>query len=398
MAGVGGGATPPLRVAHVITDLDVGGSQRALHRLVSRLDRGRYRVEVASLTVGGLFADRLAARGVPVRLVGMGWTAAGALRGMGRLVGGLRAFRPHLVHTWLYHADLAGGVAAALAGRVPTIWGVRNGRLTREEIKRTTWWTARVCARLSRALPSRIVANSEAARAWHVRFGYASDRFDVIPNGFDLDRFRPDPAARRRVRGELGLDEGDEDVVLIGLIANSRPEKDHGTFVRAAARLASARPEVRFLLCGKGITASNRTLSGWITDEGLAGRVHLLGVRDDVPALCAALDVATLSSRIESFPNVIGEAMACGVPAVVTDVGDAAEIVGETGSLVPPGRPDRLAEAWERMVAIGPAGRSALGARARRRVEERYEISAIVGRYEALYEEVAGNVRNRRPA
>lgn len=384
-----------LRLAHVITELDVGGTQRALHALLSRLPAERYRIEVGSLGGRGLFAERIESLGIPVHDFGMRWEPSGALRGVIRLVGWLRDLSPDIVHTWLYHADLVGGLAAFAAGRIPTIWAIRNGRITRERMKRRTWWTARACAALSDRLPTCIVANSESARAWHQRFGYARARFAVIPNGFDVDRFRPDPAARHDVRRELGLDDA---TFVIGLIANDRPEKDHATFARAAGAFAAARPTPRFVLCGKGVDPGNAALARLLADAGVSERCHLLGVRRDVHAVAAAVDVITLSSRVESLPNALGEAMACGVPAVVTDVGDCARVVGDTGLVVPAGAPERLAEAWERMAAMEESSRKDLGARARARIESCYGMARMVSRHQELYRRVARDVRDRRSA
>jgi glycosyltransferase involved in cell wall biosynthesis len=286
----------------------------------------------------------------------------------------------------MYHANLVGGLAARLAGIRPLAWGIRQSVLDPRYHKRTTIWTARLCARLSRHLPDRIVCCSEAVRRAHAAFGYETGRMVVLPNGFDLDAYRPDPAVRLSVRQELGLPEG---TLLIGLVARFNPQKDHHNFMQAAALLHARLPDVHFLLCGDGVSMQNAELAQWVEEADIGPNIHLLGCRQDVPRLSAALDIASSSSYGEGFPNVVGEAMACGVPCVVTDVGDSALIVGDTGRVVPPRNPQALAEAWHDLLIAGPNYRRLLGTAARRRIQECFSLPTITRRYEQLYEEMA---------
>ena len=285
----------------------------------------------------------------------------------------------------MYHSDLVGGLAALIGGgRV--IWGIRFSNFDPQTCSRATIWTARACAALSRWLPTRIVCCSEASRSVHAALGYRADKMVVIPNGFDLGIFRPDPAARAAVRAELAIP---PEALLIGLVGRFDPQKDQRVFLQAAALLAEGHQDARFLLCGDDITAENSALMSWI-DPAIRQRCHLLGRRDDLPRLTAALDVATSSSAYgEAFSNAVGEAMACAVPCVVTDVGDSARIVGETGKVVPPRDARALATAWSELLAAGEPARRSLGLAARGRVEARYSLPAIVRRYEALYQAVA---------
>jgi len=190
---------------------------------------------------------------------------------------------------------------------------------------------------------------------------------------------------------ELGIS---KDALLIGLVGRFDPQKDHYNFVRAAALLNGHALDAHFLLCGDQVSWENSILTGWIEASGLANRFHLLGRREDITRLTAALDIASSSSYTEGFPNVIGEAMSCGVPCVVTDVGDSALIVGNTGKVVPPKNPEALAAAWGDLIKMGPEYRRQLGSAARRRVEENYSLPAIVSKYENLYKELAGDVRH----
>ena len=375
-----------IQLVHIITGLNTGGAETMLYKLLSAMEREAFEPLVVSLTDIGPVGEKIRALGVPVRALGMRRGVPDP-RGVWRLVRLLKRQRPYLVQTWMYHADLLGGLAARLAGRgIPVVWGIHHSNLDPKGNKRTTIWTARVCARLSHRLPSRIVCCSEASRQVHAALGYAPQKMVVIPNGFDLSAFRPDPSARESVRRELGVA---ADALLIGLVGRFDPQKDHSNFVAAAALLSAAYPEAHFLLCGDGVNWDNQKLAGWIEEAGLRKRFHLLGRREDMPRLTAALDIASSSSYGEGFPNVIGEAMACGVPCAVTDVGDSAFIVGDTGLVVPPRDPEALAQAWKKLIDMGQEGRQRLGGAARKRILENFNLPDIIARYEALYKEAA---------
>jgi glycosyltransferase involved in cell wall biosynthesis len=341
-------------------------------------------MSVVSLTDRGAMGETMAARGVPVAALG---GRRGAVRPslLWRLVGVLREQAPDIVQTWVYHSNLLGGLAAQAAGRVPVIWNLRRGTLDRARHKRLTRWTARTCASLSRRLPARIVCCSEAAREAHIGMGYAREKMLVIGNGFDLERFQPCPAARAAVRRELGIP---DEAFVIGRIARFHSDKDYGTLLLAAARLALL-PGVDFVLAGPGVESGNYELAALVRAAGLTKRCHLLGDRPDIPRLTAAFDVATSSSVSEGFPNVVGEAMACGVPCVVTDVGDSRRIVGPTGRVVQAGDAAGLARAWRELLTLDPEQRRQLGWAARQRIEQHFSLPGVVARYQALYEEVA---------
>jgi glycosyltransferase involved in cell wall biosynthesis len=375
-----------LKVWHVITGLQTGGAEVMLYRLLGKRDPG-LDVEVVSLTDVGPIGEKIRALGVPVRALGLHKRAPNPLL-IARLARWMRRERPDVVQTWMHDADLLGGLAALAAVRLPMAWGIHQGEFDLAAAgQRRIQTVARVCGGLSKILPRRIVCCSETSRRVHAGLGYDEGRMVVIPNGFDLERFRPDPEARGALRNELGL--GD-DAPIIGAIGRDHPQKDHATFLRAAALLAERRGDVHFVLCGEGLTRENTCLSAEI-GPGLAGRVHRLGRRDDIPRVAAGLDLFASSSAFgEAFPLVIGEAMAAGVPCAVTDVGDSARMVGETGRVVARRDPAALARAWEELLALAPEERARLGRAARARIEEQFALEAIVGRYEALYRELAG--------
>jgi glycosyltransferase involved in cell wall biosynthesis len=382
-----------MKIVHIITNFVMGGAEMMLCKLLSRADRTRVQASVISLVDVGPVGERARDLGVPVRSLGLRRDLSASLA-IPRLARWIRRERPDVVQTWMYHADLIGGLAARLASGVPVAWNIRHSDLDPRDSRRTTIWTARACARLSRRIPARIVCCSDSAFRVHSDLGYDAARMVVIPNGFDVSRFRPDPIARRSLREELGLA---DDAPLIGQIGRFDPQKDYHNFIRAAALLRATHPEARFVLCGDGLTRENAQVQDWLDEAGLDSRVHLLGRREDVARVHAALDILTLCSAFgEGFPNVVGEAMASGVPCVVTDVGDSAMIVGDTGRVIPARDPGALADAWRSMLGLGPEERARLGEAARERVVRNFELDAIVDRYQSFHEQMAEDYRARR--
>jgi glycosyltransferase involved in cell wall biosynthesis len=374
-----------MKVLHVITGLAVGGAQAMLVKLLGAT-AGQHHGRVASLTGDGPVGERILALGVEVDCLTMR-PGRPDPRAIWQLARSMRAYRPDVVQTWLYHADLLGGIAAALAGKPPVLWGIRNAELDAGTSKWLTRRTLDVCALLSSRLPTRIVSNSERARDHHVRLGYDASRMVVIPNGFDAATYGT--ASRDEVRRELGIS---AEAQVVGLVARFDPMKDLQTFARAAGIAASSRPHLAFVLCGEGLTADNAELGAWLHRAGVAGRTLLLGRRSDVPRILSALDLFTLSSASEGFPNALGEAMASGIPSVVTDVGDCRWIVGGAGRVVPPRDASALAREWCALLDLPRDHLRALGALGRTRIAAEFSVEAVAAKFVALYEDV------RRPS
>jgi glycosyltransferase involved in cell wall biosynthesis len=373
-----------LRVAHVISGLEIGGAEMAMVDLISS-SAPAVRAEVFSMTSGGPLAGRLRESGVPVDELGMRRGRPDP-RALWLLVRKLRQSRPDVVQTWMYHADLFGGLAARTAG-IPAVWGLHHTGLEERSGEAGTRALVRLNAMLSHCVPRRIVACAEAAARLHADLGYAASRIVVIHNGFNVKRFRPEARRRSEVRAELGIP---EDALLIGMAARFHPQKDHRTFVEAAAQVHRELPATRLVLCGNGVDAANAQLVRWLAMAGLKPSVRLLGAHADMPGLYCSLDVLCLSSsQGEAFPMVIGEAMACGVPCVATDVGDTALLIGETGRIVPPRDPDRLALALLDILRLSPTERQALGQSARSRIEAHFRLEKMAEQYTTLYREIA---------
>jgi glycosyltransferase involved in cell wall biosynthesis len=232
-----------------------------------------------------------------------------------------------------------------------------------------------------------IVYNSSVGKVVHERMGYSAARSQVIPNGFETELYVPNPPARVALRRELGLP---AESLLIGMVGRFHPMKDHATFLRAAGMFCKAHPEARFILVGEGCTPDNPDLQRTVLGAGVRDHVFLVGDRRDIPEVTAALDIATsCSSSSEGFANVIGEAMSCAVPCVVTDVGDSAHVVGDPRLVIPAGDSQALSGVWQWLVHLGEAGRRNLGGQARQRIVEKYSIDQVVGQFGDLYRRTA---------
>jgi len=370
-----------LNICHIITGLPVGGAQTMLSELLSRMDRDRFSQSVISLIDEGVVGRRLMQDGFTVRALNMVPNRPNPLL-LIRLARWIAASNADIVQTWLYHGDVVGGAAAFATGRRRIVWNIRHSELDAATSKKATIWTARIAARLSRTVPRAILCNSVKAADLHIERGYDARKVQIIPNGVDTTRYRPDPEAYRSVRSELGRADSCR---LIGLVGRYHPLKGHATFLAAARRLVSRSPTVEFLAVGEGVSPANAELMAQITDLGLTGKVHLLGLRSDIPRLTAALDITTSASYGEALSNVIIEAMACGIPCVVTDVGDSATVVGDTGWVVPPRDAQALAAAWLEALSLPQSRWDTHKVAARRRACARYDISRITQEYEDFY-------------
>lgn len=374
-----------VRVTHLITGLDTGGAEISLLRLLEGRTLGVIEHSVISLTTIGTVGERIDALGIPLYALGARVDRPGALP-LFRLVRLLRELQPDVLQTWLYHADVAGTVAGRVA-RVPNIaWNIRGAEINPSDYRRSLQWLLRLLTWLSR-IPVLVISNSHAGRLAHERLGYKPSRWEIVPNGIDSRLFQPSRQARVCLRQRLNVTESTQ---VVALLARYHPMKDHLTFLRAAATVAQTRSNVAFVAAGRGVV-NNGALLDTIDALTLGGSVALWDEEPEPAKLLAGCDVAVMSSAYgEGFPNVVAEAMACGVPCVVTDVGDAATIVGDTGIVVPPRNPDALARGILHFLSQDRQHAEAVSIAARARVVDQYSLDRAVSRYENLYMEIAG--------
>jgi glycosyltransferase involved in cell wall biosynthesis len=306
--------------------------------------------------------------------------ALGFVRCLFKLIALLRRIKPSIVQTWMVHSDLLGGVAARLAGVPRVIWGVRTTDYSIES--RLTCIVRWLCARLSTWIPDKIVCAAHASLASSLIAGYDANKLITISNGFDIDRLRANIGAGASIRKELCIDDCH---ILIGCLGRFNLAKDHANFIRAAGLTADRYSECRFLMVGRDVSVDNGELMQLIEASGYSNRFILLGERSDPAACLDAMDIFVLSSCTEGFPNVLGEAMAMGVPCVTTDVGDAAVLLGDAGEVVPARAPTALADAISRLLDFPATKRQALGRAGMDRVKYEFSINAVAQKFSDLY-------------
>lgn len=374
-------------VLHVITALNHGGAEAMLAKLVLAAARRRtpFRHHVISLMPLGVVGTQLADMGIPVQHLGMR-RGLPSLRGLWRLVALVRSLRPDIIQGWMYHGNIAATIARPFAGAAARLgWNIRHSLrdLSRERARSSL--AIRLCARWS-ANADFLIYNSRAAIAEHAALGFANDSALLVPNGFDTELYRPD-LADRPIRAQLGARLGiPPQAVIIGMVARVHPMKDHAGLFEAVRQVREAGHDAYLLLAGTGTDPLPPDLAAMLGARLPAGTVKCLGDRRDIPDWLPGLDIAVLSSAWgEGFPNVIGEAMAAGLPCVVTDVGDSREIVGPGGICAAPGDPAALASAMIELIAAGPRARIAMGARGRERVCENFSLERVVQQYDDLY-------------
>lgn len=370
-----------MKVLHVITDLYTGGAEHALINLLSSGLAHRFDTHVLNLREETRLSQKISDMGIPVINLGMNsaFSAPGALLKLHKII---KALKPDVIQGWMYHGNLA--TALALTGQATKpvlIWNIRqslysidNEKLnTRQVIRANRWLSLR---------PQAIIYNSKNSKAQHECFGLSSSSSRVIPNGINVNEYQIKEESQARIRSEFGIG---PNAVVVGHIARLHPVKNHKGFICAAVALASKHESVEFILVGSDVTESNLSLTSLVPDT-LLPRFHFVGERHDIPELMNAMDIFCLSSFAEAFPNVLGEAMASGLPCVATDVGDCADILGTTGTVVKAGDDQAMAEALQAMIAMPLSERKKLGALARSRIEQNFVLENVVKQYIDLYE------------
>ncbi len=366
------------RLFFLIRSLDYGGAQRQLIELVKGLDKRRFEVTVCAFYDGGELREEVET--LPgVRFVSLSkqgrWDVVGFLA---RLRSAIRVARPHIVHGYMPIANEFALLMARWSG-AKCVWGMRASNVDFGATNTVAQGAFRAGALLSRYVDA-IILNSEAGRAHYSKHGYAPERMTVIPNGIDCARFRPCAEEGWSIREEWGIPAGTR---LVGLVARFDPLKDHPTFIRAAALVAKAYPTARFVCVGSGGAAYSEQLASEARELGLD--MVWAGAREDMSAVYNALDIVVLSSSSEGFPNVVGEAMASGKPCAVTQVGDAAFLVGDTGTVAPCADPTALANGISALLALNDGELADRGAGARRRVESMFSSQQLIAATEGVF-------------
>lgn len=373
-----------MKVLHVIGGVGPGGAETVMYRLVTRASEVRH--EVICLGDADWYSEGLERHGIQVHYLGMSRPRA-IPSALGRLPKLVRLSGADVVQGWMYRSNVLASLAARSAG-LPSVWSIHCASL--EPLGITARFWAYVSGASARRLPTAIVNCSRRSMAMHENLGFDRAKVEWIPNGYDPAAFTPDESSRQRTRTNLRITEGE---FVIGTVSRWHAEKDIPNLLQAIAKLKARGVRVRCLLIGHRLDSADPALSDAIRAADVRTEIVPLGRRGDIPDLFRAMDLLALPSRSESFPNVVPEAMLCATPCAVTDVGDAQEIVGETGWVIPPRDPSGLAnaisDARDLYMTDPTAWRQRCSA-ARRRIATRFTLEKMGLRYEKLWRSVSG--------
>ncbi len=377
-------AHTPIRVVHVTSGLGHGGAESILLDLFTMADSSEIDQFIVSL---GPPADREELRGVDnsrITYLDLGKSPRDFFPAVFKVRNIIKRLAPNVVHTWMYHSDIVGGIAARTLG-LPVIWGVFTGSVDPRFYSRLTRWVIRGCSWLSRFIPTHIVSCSRKGLEVHKEIGYPQQKLCVIPIGFDTERYVMTQAGRSRFRDEYGIS---ENVPIVGMAARFDPQKDFETFFKAIAIAKERIPElVVFLVGGKGTRNDNKALSTMIDRTGMEGTIRALGLVPSINDFYNGVELLVLSSHGEGFPRVIGEAMASGTPCVASDVGDCRAVIGDTGFVVSRNAPGELANAILQFFSTSDEGRQALRVRSRERIVRNYNLNQMISLYVEKYKQ-----------
>jgi len=367
-----------MRIVHVITDLDTGGAEIMLYKLLYSMRYDKHcKFLVVSLMGEGQITNMIKELGIRVKTLNLNQGGRPGYKNIKNLRNFIKIFNPDVVQGWMYHGNIAATISILFLNRkrkkIKLFWNIRQTLYDISNEKRKTRWLI-ILSRWLSFLPHSIIYNSNLSAEQHCNVGFLSKKTKIIPNGFDLQKFHPDQNRRQQLREELDIS---NEALLIGHISRLHPMKDHATLLRAIDRVtenisgSGGKQEVLFLLIGHGVT----------NDLSKNTAIYFLGGQSDIPRIMSALDIVVSSSAWgEGFPNVIGEAMASEIPCVVTDVGDSAHIVGKYGLVCPVGDDQCIAESIMQLTE-NTEERKTMGKQARQRIKENYSIDRIKNQY-----------------
>lgn len=374
-------------VVHIISGLSTGGAEMMLYKLLLHNKDLNFSSVVISLTDKGNVGKKIEALGVPVYNLGLKQNLFDIIKFF-KLQLLVNKYEPDIIQGWMYHGNLFAQLCSWFNMRAKCLWNIRGSHYVLKKVKKSTAFVIWLGAKLSFA-PKKIINNSKHSAEKHEEIlGYKNNKTIVIPNGFDTELFKPSGYYRHKFREEMNFTDKD---ILIGLIGRYNTVKGYDLFIEAANRLVNKKifnKCIKFILIGNKVEYSNELLAKPIKNYGLEQYFYLLGERENLQTIIPSLDIVVSSSYSEGFPNVIGEAMSCGVPCVVTDVGDSKWIVGDTGIVVPSNNVEALVEGIEYMLNLPKTEREKMGMAARKRIIDNFSINLIVKKYEELYKKI----------
>ena len=369
-----------MRILHVINSLVVGGAQQMLVKLVEAQAGSEVQNTILCFRAGPLLEQ------IDTSCVKVIDLAIARNRSLSQIRRGIRGTideqQPDLIQSWMYAANLACSMAGAHHNH-PLAWNIRHSVSSLRHEKPGTMVSIVASIPYARTA-SAIVYNAHVSARQHEKLGYGRDRTVILPNGFDVDRFCTSDALRSSARGAMGL--ATATGPILGHVGRWHPQKDHRMLLKAFKRVKQHLPDAQLLLCGPGVDSGNRALMALLEQDQLQSSVVLLGSLEHTEMVYRALDLFVLSSSYgEAFPNVLGEAMACEVPCIATDVGDSASLIESLGLVVAPGDCDAMAAAMLTQLGLDDRKRTELGKAGRARIQQNYDIKKISSNYADLY-------------
>lgn len=362
------------KITHIITGLNSGGAENMLYKLLKYADKNLYQHEVISLIDEGTIGAKIKAEGIKVHTLQLNKkNIIKSLYNAKEICS-----NSDIINTWLYHADLFGFIVSKILLRKKLIWNIRHSNLEVETNKRSTLNIVKLNAFLSKYTNS-ITYNSNSAFESHKLFGYRNKNSEIVSNGFELDRFKFDLSSRMKLRKEYNIKDEEKIIITVG---RWNIQKDYYTLIKSLNHLYLQGMSYKLLMIGTDLDNNNLELKDLIQKNNLNGNIILLGRKDNIPDFLSAADIYVSSSLGESFSNAIGEAMACGLPCVVTDVGDSRDIIGDSGIAVKSQDYIELSSAINEL--MNSNNFNLLKERARKRVKDNYSINYIVKKYETF--------------
>ncbi len=368
-----------MKIVHIINSLGDGGAEHTLFK-ICKYDNLNDHV-VICLKGKQKYFLLLSKLGIKVYCLNMNFFSFNKFFYLIKL---LRVLSPDLVQTWLVHSDLIGSIAARFAGIKNIIWNIRYSKLEIGKAKLFTILITKLLSKLSFYIPKLIVVVSRNAKSFYKKEGYSKEKLTYIPNGYDLSILRPNKFKKKKFKIKNKIKKNS---ILIGKVARYDPKKDHLNLIRALSLIKLKNLNFFCILIGKDVNKKNNNLTSEIKKLKLSNSINLMGQHDNISEVMNGLDINILSSSYgEGFPNVVAESMACGTPCIVTDVGDAAFIVGKTGWIVPPNNSMKLAKAIEKaIVEYGTKKWEKKTEMARIRVEKNFDISRMIKFYNKIW-------------
>ncbi len=369
----------------IINSLDRGGAETVMVDLMNVLKKNNIDLHVISLLGKGNVYNDIANLGIKVSAINKKKSIFFVFSFIKLLLLLIRT-KPDVVHTWMYHSDLFGGLAAKIAGVKKIIWSIHNTNLDKDKTKLSTRITVRICVILAYWIPTGVIFCSIKSAKYHALIGYPKEKITIIHNGFNTSKYHPTKEFRSKLLNELDIT--NKDVFLIGHIGRFNPIKNHAGFINAASIINKSFPEVHFILAGDGVDSQNKSLNLIIDNLGVSKVVHMIGYRSDTLEIISSLDLLVSSSFGEAFPLVVGEAMSCEVPCVVTNVGDSAYLVNDTGEIVYNNSAYDIANGVKKILKMKEEDYRKMCICARYRIIDNFKIETIAKQYMEVYKGV----------